>query len=166
MNHTIEINPLLAKQIDREYPKFVIDRIDWSKIEAAQVRGFYLDAIHLTEKIITDCLYSYFRTGLGSDREFDNLIAMVKFWHAASPERRKSPALSQLVADTIEWQLSIDRLMQSIATAEMSADSALETAKCLSLDGERIALEISQWCRRHIEGYSRQSASKIEFFSI
>ena len=139
--------------------KYLSYREAWARIKESQQQEFYLEAVTLTESIISDRLTSYL-TGAkliksnpkpGKNLSFSDLIKRWKKKGASSVA--DSSELSNLQNAVDSWRLSrneiVHRMVRSHPDLQIDdVESFLEKAKDAAATGEKLARAVDKWCKQ------------------
>lgn len=157
---SLRVSQKVSKEISGNAGKYEAYREAWSRIKSAQENLFFLEAITIQESIISDRIISFLSHSTeANQRRRDNscqylsLYKLIERWRAEFPNTIKSGKYQDLINALNEWRLARNETIHAIvksnpADISQDIDLFLKKAKETAEEGEQIAREICNWCKR------------------
>ena len=129
--------------------KYLSYREAWTRIKESQQQEFYLEAVTLTESIISDRLTSY----LKPVRHL-SFSALIEDWKGKDVSSdADSSKLSTLQNAVDDWRLTRNKVVHGMvrSRSELEIDdveSFLEKARESAATGEKLARAVDKWCKQ------------------
>jgi hypothetical protein len=143
----------LEKPIKGNASKHEAYREAWLRIRLAQENGFFLEAITIQESIISDRLTSYLTSLTASKPKAKTLSDLIRQWRAEVSKSSSETSSVDLIDAVNEWRKLRNDAVHAIVKSDsdqttQSINLFLEKAKKAAEQGERLAREVTDWCRK------------------
>ncbi len=148
------------KPVAGNAPKHDAYREAWARIRLAKENGFFLEAITIQESIISDRLISYFTRptatnpiSSGNNGQWSSLNQLIQRWKSEYPDGLRTNRYENLIQALDQWRILRNKAIHAIVKFESNdeartVDEFLNKAREAAVEGEILAKEICNWCRK------------------
>ncbi|PZO44114.1 MAG: hypothetical protein DCF19_02590 [Pseudanabaena frigida] len=149
-----------SKEIVGNVNKYESYREAWSRIKLAQENHFFLEAITIQESIISDRLISFLSRPESSNPlykkrngQFPSFYEIIEHWRSEFSDVIQSGSYPDLIEAVNQWRKTRNEAIHAIVKSDPGEPTQpinlfLQKAKEVAQEGEKLAREVSKWCKK------------------
>ncbi len=143
--------------------KYLSYREAWTRIKQAQQQGFYLEAVTLTESIISDRLISYLvyvQKIKVQPEKYLSFSRLIELWKNDTSSNTDDAECRELQQAVDNWRCNRNEIVHGMVKSYPGAEvddvnNFLEKAKEAAKEGEKLARSVSSWCSKAKKNISK-----------